>query len=507
MKVRSKVNLSKSNILPYNIRMYFIRNNKFKVIDKNDVDKFISLIGKENTLSLLCDSSLNSKDLDIYNFDYLKHKKGKSNTVLFPNTTEQISEIMKYCYSENIAVCPQSGNTGLVAGSQPIFDEIVINMSKMNKIINFDTVSNVLHTQAGVILENIHQYLNDINFCAPIDIASKGSCMIGGNISTHAGGINVVKYGPLRNNIKGIKAVLATGEIIDCMNPLPKNNTGYDLKHLFIGSEGTLGIVSECLIQCYPKVDNSELSLLRFSSFKSVVDFYVEFKSKFPDQIKAIEFFDHEAMRLNQEKMNLKSPFSDTINNTDYFLLIEVENKGDYPTIKNELEKFISEIDYLDDAIISQNSSQYMEIWSMREMILEANVKAGPTLIYDVSLDLRLHAELINKVRDLCKSMEFTVVGFGHIGDYNLHINIVDEKNKEDTKIVSFKEKLNKEIFEYLKANKGSISAEHGIGTDKAQYLPYSQSYENLEIMKHMKLVLDRKQILNPYKLVYQDKI
>lgn len=299
-----------------------IRNPNFKTITKSDVDFFNNIIGKNQVLSAFNDTSLTKTDFSHFNIDYMKIYEGRSQVVLFPNNINQISEIMKYCNKNKIAVVPQSGNTGLVGGSTPVFDEIVISMLKFNKIISFDELTNTIHCEAGVVLENLNKYLEEKGHTPPVDLGAKGSCLIGGNIATNAGGIHFIKYGSLRKNVKGLKAVLATGEIIDNMNPLPKNNTGYDLKQMFCGSEGTLGIITECILNTYKIPKYKSLALLKFNKFEDILELYKNAKDEFCDMIYGLEFFDTQSMYLQVKYNNQKNPFNERNENTDSKFII-----------------------------------------------------------------------------------------------------------------------------------------------------------------------------------------
>ena len=191
--------------------------------------------------------------------------------MLKPSSDDQISKILKYCNDNSIALVPQGGNTGLVGGSQPIFDEVILNMGNMNKILNFDESYGIVTTQSGAILGDLHDYLYDKGYAMPLDLGAKGSCQIGGNLSTNAGGINFVKYNSLHANCIGLKVVLASGEVLDNITTLRKDNTGYDLKHLFIGAEGTLGIITETAILCPPIPKSKQLSIVGCNSFDDVI--------------------------------------------------------------------------------------------------------------------------------------------------------------------------------------------------------------------------------------------
>jgi FAD/FMN-containing dehydrogenase len=246
-----------------------IPRSAYKIIDNSDLNYFKTILPHESILT---------ENLETYNTDWTNKFTGYSTLVLKPKTTEDISAILKYCYFNQLAVVPQSGNTGLVGGSFLVHDEIVISLSKMNIILNFNEISNNLHCEAGCILEELSNYLNSRGYVMPLDLGAKGSCMIGGNLATNAGGIHFVKYGSLRANCKGLKFVLPNGDIINSLKSLPKNNTGYDLKQLLIGSEGTLGIITEFMITTPIKAKFNDLALLAVESFDKVLKVYEKVK-------------------------------------------------------------------------------------------------------------------------------------------------------------------------------------------------------------------------------------
>ena len=223
LNLKRIVSISKSPFSSHNIK-----RNDYSCLTDQDRTYFLGILGREG---------VQTEDLESFNRDWTNKYQGNSQIVLKPKSTVEVSKILKHCNERKLAVVPQGGNTGLVGGSVPVFDEIVVNMNRMNKIISFDSTSNTLHAEAGCILENLSNYVSEKGYVMPLDLGAKGSCHIGGNLSTNAGGIHFVRYGSIRNNCKGITAVLPDGTIIDCMNPLPKNNTGYDLKHLSLQFE------------------------------------------------------------------------------------------------------------------------------------------------------------------------------------------------------------------------------------------------------------------------------
>lgn len=231
------------------------RSSRFSELNDDDVRYFEEILGKKNVVQ-------DEDKLSVANIDWMHKYKGSSKLILQPCNTDQVSQILKYCNSRCLAVVPQGGNTGLVGGSVPVFDEVIVSLSSMNNIISFDKVSGILVCEAGCILENIMSFLDNEGFIMPLDLGAKGSCQIGGNVSTNAGGLRLVRYGSLHGNVLGVEAVLANGTVLDMLKTLRKDNTGYDLKHLFIGSEGSLGIVTKVSILTPPKLSSVNVALL-----------------------------------------------------------------------------------------------------------------------------------------------------------------------------------------------------------------------------------------------------
>lgn len=464
-----------------------LERQKFNKLEEADITHFKSIIHQDDVLT---------SDLEFYNTDWLRKYKGNSCLVLRPKTTEQVSKILTHCNLRKLAVVPQGGNTGLVGGSVPVFDEIIISTSKMNKIYSFDPISSTLHCDAGCILENLNNYVNEIEqgYTMPLDLGAKGSCQIGGNLATNAGGIHFVKHGSLRKNCKGIKAVLADGTIIDSMNPLPKNNTGYDLKQLFIGSEGTLGIITECLLNIPAKPKFNDLLLVACETFEEIVNIYKNIKLHLDEVIYAIEFFDNEALII-QEKHGRISPMKEKY---PFYILIETASNN--PENQKILEDFITIIEPL-DGVIAQDETQKKKMWEIRETIQEGASREGIVLSYDISLPLQNFYEVVEesrrKVGNLAK-----VIGYGHIGDYNLHLNVCYDKFQRDENFDKIEKIMEPFIYDTLAKYRGSVSAEHGIGLHKVKYLDRTQNQNSIDLMKLLKRTIDPNNILNPYKLL-----
>ncbi|XP_038671946.1 D-2-hydroxyglutarate dehydrogenase, mitochondrial isoform X2 [Scyliorhinus canicula] len=387
-------------------------------------------------------------DLDILeasNVDWLRTLRGHSQVLLRPRTTEEVSQILRYCNDRNLAVNPQGGNTGLVGGSVPVFDEIIVSTAQMDNIISFNANSGVLICQSGCILENLNNYLEEQNFIMPLDLGSKGSCHIGGNVATNAGGLRLLRYGSLRGTVLGLEVVLADGTVLNCLSSLRKDNTGYDLKQLFIGAEGTLGIITAVSILCPRKSAAVSVALL-------------------------------------------ESPF---------YILIETSGSNsdhDQEKLNHFLEKVMS-CGLVTDGTMATEENKIKAIWALRERITEALVHDGFVFKYDISLPLEAFYEIVTVMKDRLGTRAKRVVGYGHLGDGNLHLNIVAEAFDQQ-----LLDSIEPYLYEWIAQHCGSISAEHGLGFKKKNFIHFSKPKAAVQIMQQMKVILDPKGILNPYK-------
>jgi len=413
-----------------------------------------------------------------------------------PKTTEEVSKILKYCNDRSLAVCPQGGNTGLVGGSVPVFDEIILSMNLMNKINTVDEVAGFAVCQSGVVLEQLDQYLRDYNLMVPLDLGAKGSCHIGGNVSTNAGGLRYLRYGSLHGTVLGVEAVLADGTILDCLSTLKKDNTGYDLKQLFIGSEGTLGVVTAVSLACPPVPKSVNLTFLGVDSYEKIQEAYKMAKGKLGEILSAFEFLDNSCRESVTENLKLKYP----IDEHPFYILIETSGScaaHDTEKLDEFLEEVMAEGIVLDGTVASE-PSKMNEIWKIRESVAEALLHDGPGCYkYDISLPVPHMYNIVNIMREKFGNEATRIVGYGHFGDGNLHLNVVMPTYDQE-----FLKILEPIIFEYTKKYKGSISAEHGVGFKKAKHIHYSRTPEAIQVMKMIKQTFDPKGILNPYKML-----
>lgn len=436
-----------------------------------------------------------ASDLEPFNTDWMRKYKGQSKLVIKPGSTKEVSEVLKYCNDNSLAVVPQGGNSGLVGGSVPIFDEIIMNMSRMKQIRSFDEVSGTLVADAGCILENVDQFLAEKDYIFPLDLGAKGSCHIGGNVATNAGGLRLLRYGSLHGNVLGIEAVLPDGTVVNDLSTLRKNNTGYDLKQLFIGAEGTIGIITGISIICPQRPKAINVAFFGLESFEKVQQAFREAKSQLSEILSAFELMDNQSQDIVQAVTNKKRPLE---GRHPFYCLVETSGSNpDHDTEK--LEQFLENLmgnDIVSDGVLAQDQAQIRSLWAWREGISECLGHWGGVYKYDLSIPLPQLYRLVEDTRERLIAAGLVgdddtypvvaVAGFGHMGDSNLHLNIATRR---------FDEVVEKEIepfvYEWVSKNHGSISAEHGLGLAKKAFIGYSRSETMIKLMKQLKNLYD----------------
>ncbi|KXX82577.1 D-lactate dehydrogenase [cytochrome] 2, mitochondrial [Madurella mycetomatis] len=479
------------------------RDSRFAQLTGDHVAYFRELLGSE---SAIIDGVTNdaTDDIEPFNSDWMRKYRGHCKLVLKPGSTEEVSKILEYCNDNMLAVVPQGGNTGLVGGSVPVFDEIVINMSRMNQIIGFDEVSGTLVAEAGCILEVADQYLASKGYIFPLDLGAKGSCHIGGNLATNAGGLRLLRYGSLHGTVLGIEAVLADGTVVDDLCKLRKNNTGYDLKQLFIGSEGTIGIITKVSIQCPQRSPAQNVAFFGLESFDQVQQAFREAKGQLSEILSAFELMDEGSQALVRQVTNNKRPLEEQY---PFYCLIETSgSNADHDSEK--LQAFLEDVmekGIVADGTLAQDETQLKSLWAWREGITEALGHLGGVYKYDVSIPLKELYQLVEDTRArvdaaglLGDTEEYpvrAVVGYGHMGDANLHLNV--STRWFDDRVEKALEPF---VYEWIADRQGSISAEHGLGLMKKKYIGYSRNPTMIGLMKNIKRTFDPNGILNPYK-------
>lgn len=441
--------------------------------------------------------------MEPFNSDWMRKYRGRTQVVLRPESTEQVSKILKYCNDNMLAVVPQGGNTGLVGGSVPVFDEIVINVQRMNKIRSFDDVSGILVADAGVILEVADGFLAEKGYIFPLDLGAKGSCHIGGNVATNAGGLRLLRYGSLHGTVLGIEAVLPDGTIMDDLSKLRKNNTGYDLKQLFIGSEGTIGIITAISIHCPQRSPAVNVAYLGLESFDKVKKTFVEGKKRLGEILSAFELMDSPSQKIIQ---HVRKVDRGVLGDEEYpfYCLIETSGSDGEADIA-KLESFLA--DLVEDGTVlngtlAQDKTQAANLWSWREGIPEALGHFGGVYKYDLSIPIEELYQLVDDVRERMNEAGLVgaggladttdsypvvdVVGYGHMGDGNLHLNVPTRRYDK-----AVEHALEPFVYEWVSKRNGSISAEHGLGIAKKPFIGYSRSPTMIGLMNRIKDTFD----------------
>lgn len=380
---------------------------------------------------------LEATELDVYNRDWMGKYTGRSTTVVRPKTTAEVAGVMAVCHANNIAVVPQGGNTGLVGGGVPVHDELIMSLSAMNRIHSFDAVAGTLVCDAGCILETLDDYVAPFGYMMPLDLGAKGSCHIGGNVATNAGGLRFLRYGSLHGSVLGLEVVLPNGEILPGLQTLRKDNTGLDLKQLFIGSEGTLGVITGVSIATPRRANATNVAMFGVDSFDAVQRTFSMVRRHCAEILSALEFVDEQSFDLvmRNQTAGLRDPFAER---HPMYVLIETSGSSkdhDDEKLQGLLEELL-ETSTISDGVLAQDESQSKALWSIRESVPESLGHLGKVYKYDVSMPVEKMYELVEALRARFAEHHMlhtpeapapvkAVCGFGHIGDGNLHINIV----------------------------------------------------------------------------------
>lgn len=432
--------------------------------------------------------------LDNWGKDWTKYFSPAPSAIIFPKTTEQVAHIVRLANTHNVCLVPSGGRTGLSAGAVASAGEVVVSFDKMNAIGTFYEADQMVEVEVGVITKALQEFANAKNLYYAVDFASSGSSQIGGNISTNAGGIKVIRYGMTRNQILGLTVVTGKGDILKLNEGMLKNATGYDFRHLFIGAEGTLGFITKALIKLEKQPVNLTAMVLGVPDFGSVVKLLDKFGKAL--NLTAFEFFDSVALDKVLTAGHAKEPF-DT--RTPFYVLLEFEAVSDdvLDTAMNVFES-CAEDGLIEDGVMSQSVGQLHELWKLRESISET-ISVFTPYKNDVSVLIVHLGDFIDDIEQIVKDNypDFEICWFGHIGDGNLHLNILkpDTLSKDD--FFAKCQMVNKYVFDTVKKYKGSISAEHGVGMTKKPYLDYTRSPIEIEYMKAVKAVFDPNGIMN----------
>lgn len=434
---------------------------------------------------------------------FLKERRGLFEgsclAVVSPASTEQVSEVVKYCFDNDIPITPQSGNTGLCGGAVPR-GGILLNLGRMNKVRNLDKIGGTMTVEAGCILADLQNVAAGENLLLSLSCPSQKECQIGGNISTNLGGTNVLRYGNTRDVVLGLEVVLPSGDIWHGLRGLRKDNAGYDLKHLYIGAEGTLGVITAATLKLYPAPQIQQTAMVATQTIEELMEVFVSVRGHFSENLSGFEIISRNAVDVVLEyEQDAKDPFPQK---HSWYGLIELNSTDSQLDLKTPLQRLLKQSSY---AIkIAEDKSESAILWQIRDLISAAQKVKGTSIKHDVSLPLNRLAEFIDKGTSLVeKEIPGVIVcSFGHAGDGNVHFNLTQPQDMDGKVFLALWGEVNRLVHDLVDSMDGSIAAEHGVGQLKVGELEHYKSVVELDLMKQIKRTLDPKNICNPGKVI-----
>jgi FAD/FMN-containing dehydrogenase len=424
----------------------------------------------------------------------------RARALVLPGTTGDVSAILRICHAAGQSVITHGGLTNCVAAAEAGDDDIVLSLEKMNRIIEIDAVGGTATVEAGAVLQTVQDAVAEHGLRFPLDLGARGSCTIGGNIATNAGGINVLRYGMMRNLVLGLEAVLADGTVVSSMSRMLKNNAGYDVKQLFIGTEGTLGIVTQAVLRLFPQLASRNTALVALQDFDGVTALLERVRTELADSLSAFEIMWGDYYAAVTGESGHRAPLD-----RDYPFYVVFEAEGsDAATDDARFEAVLGrafEDALILDAVMPKSEAEARAVWQIREEF-EDVLEPPPVYLYDVSLPIRHMADYVaavkSNVRQRWRAGECYTIG--HVADGNLHFFVAPNEEGD------LHQASDECVYGPLADIGGSVSAEHGIGTEKLAWLPHSRTEEEIELMRSLKSALDPANILNPGRVVTDAK-
>ncbi len=469
------------------------------------IDKFLEqlrqIIDQQYVLTV-------DQDKEPYLTDWRKRYTGKALAIVLPRTSSEIAKIVQLCASNYISIVPQGGHTGFCGGATPdqSGNQIILNFKRMNSILEIDEANQTITLEAGCILQNIQEAAAAKGFLFPLSLGAEGSCMIGGNLATNAGGTNVLRYGNTRDLCLGLEVVTAKGKIWNGLKGLRKDNTGYDLRDLFVGSEGTLGIITAAVMKLYPLPISQWTTLVAANDVRSTIALLNLFQKRATSLLTGFEMMTNESLVLTKKHFpQMANPLKGT---PPYTVLIELSDHESETHVRQLLEDILQEAfesELISDAVIASNLSQANAFWHMREHITLAQAEEGANLKHDITIPLSALDEFMSVTDTLVRAQYpgVRIINFGHLGDGNLHYNIAAPEGVDPKEFNRLYEKpIHELVYAQVERFRGSISAEHGVGQLKLEGLRAHKGEVAHELMKSVKRALDPQNLLNPHKVV-----
>ncbi len=461
--------------------------------------RLVELLGADAVLTA-------SADVEPYLTDHRKLYHGRTPAVVMPKTVEQVARLLSFCHEHSIGVVPQGGNTGYCGGATPdeSGEQIVLSLRKLNRIRAVDPLNWSMVVEAGCILAEAQRAADAADRFFPLSLGAEGSCQIGGNLSTNAGGTNVVRYGMMRDQVLGLEVVLADGRVLSTLNTLRKDNTGYDIKSLFLGAEGTLGIITAASLKLYPKIRASATAFVAVPDVRAAVTLLGEMREQSGDCVSSFELIPRIGVELTTTHIEgVTDPLGE---NYSWYVLCELTSSRFVDTLGAVLEGVLAsalERNLVLDAAIAQSEREREAFWKLRENIPEAQRLDGASLKHDVSLPIIVLPEFVERAAAWVTEHvpEGRLVAYGHVGDGNLHFNLNQAPGADRDAFLAREPETKRAIHDLVCEFGGSFSAEHGIGRLKVAELERYASPVELDLMRAVKRAFDPKGILNPGKI------
>ena len=460
-------------------------------INKNILASLVDIVGPDRVLD-------DADSLLQYGRDWTRAYIPDAGAVVLPGSIAEVQDVVRLAANEQLAIVPSGGRTGLSAGAVARYGELVLALDRLNLIEDFNLVDRTVRCGAGVVTEQLQQFAEAQGLFYPVDFASSGSSQIGGNISTNAGGIKVIRHGMTRDWVAGLKLVTGTGELLDLNRGLVKNNAGYDLRQLVIGAEGTLGVVVEATMSLCRSPSNLAVMVLGVPDMAAIMSVLGAFQGAI--ELSAFEFFSELALCKVVEHQGLQRPFATP---SEYYALLEFEQADEQAMDKAMgLFEHCVEQGWVLDGVVSQSVAQAQSLWRLREDISETISRWTPYK-NDISTVVSRVPQFLKEVEAVVNISypELEIVWYGHIGDGNLHLNILKPDSMAMDQFQQRCGEVSEQVFEIVQRHGGSVSAEHGVGLLKKDYLHYSRSLLEIDIMRQIKRVFDPQGIMNPGKI------
>jgi len=464
------------------------------------VAHFARIVGEKHALT-------DASDIKAYATDWRKRYRGAPLAVVRPGTTAEVASVVKACAETRTAIVPQGGNTGLCGGATPDASgrQVIVSLGRMNRIRAIDPLNNTMTVEAGCVLASLQQAADEAGRLFPLSLAAEGSCAIGGNLSTNAGGVQVLRYGNTRELVLGLEVVLPSGEIWDGLRGLRKDNTGYDLKHLFVGAEGTLGIITAAVLKLFPKPRAQATAVAALATPRNALRLLEHVQAHCGDRLTGFELISAICIELVRKHFpRVPAPFAASY---PQYALIELSDTQAGTGVGERLEATLAdaiESGLALDAVVAASGEQVKNLWALRENVSEAQAAEGPNIKHDISIPISRIGEFI-AVTDAKLAAAFPgvrMVTFGHLGDGNLHYNVTHPEGGDEAAFIARTDDVNRLVHDSVAAFGGSISAEHGIGQYKRDEIVRYKSPVEIELMRAVKRAVDPLGIMNPGKVL-----